>query len=50
MTYANHGKTNTVSFYVYKVPKIVKLIEADHKKVVSRAWEEREMGVVVQLV
>ena len=37
-------KTNVAWLYLYELSKIVKLMKAENTIVVSRAWEEREMG------
>ena len=37
-------KTNVAWLYLYELSKLVKLIKAENIIVVSRVWEEREMG------
>lgn len=37
-------KDNTVSFHFHEVSKIVKIIETESRMVLSRGWEEGEMG------
>lgn len=48
MKSASHKRTNTVGFYSYEVPKLVKLIETESRTVVARGGKERcEGGILI---
>ena len=38
MQYVSHKKTNTVRFYLYEGPRVVKFIETESRTVVARDW------------
>ena len=40
---SQHIKTNTAWSHLYKISKIVKLIEADSRMVVAKGWKEEEV-------
>ena len=45
MISTSHKRTNTVGFYSYEVPNLVKFIETESRTVAVRAWgrESREL-------
>ena len=47
---ARHKKTNTMWFYLDKVPRVVKRIEAESRMVAARVWCQREKREWVFLV
>lgn len=47
MKYTRHKGTNIVRFHLYKVPTVVKFIQADNRILVARGWGLGRMGGVI---
>ena len=41
MRHASHKRTNTVGFYLYEVPRVVKFMETKGRKVAARDYGEK---------
>ena len=41
---ARHTRTNIVRFYFYKIPRVVRFLETESRRVFFRGWEAERMG------